>query len=81
MSNVGIGADFNQFCSGSSVCLVEDQLGNVISEGGCTGINPANAVSAFAYAPNPAIVFLIILVVLLFFFICVAIRFTDRSEL
>lgn len=81
MSNVGIGADFNQFCSGSSVCLVEDQLGNIISEGGCTGINPANAVSAFAYAPNPAIVFIIILVVFLIFFICVAIRFTDRGEL
>jgi len=77
MSSLGVGVDFNQFCSGSSVCLIEDQLGNIISEGACTGIDPANALGSFAYAPNTAIVFIVILVVLIIFFISLAIRFTD----
>lgn len=46
MANIGIGANFNQFCGSNSVCLVEDANGNIISEGDCQSANGQIPVTA-----------------------------------
>lgn len=77
-SQIGLGTNFNQFCGGSSVCLVEDSSGNIISEGGCTGINPLNiGIEGIYIGPNPVILFIIILVVLLVLLICISMRYSN----
>ena len=80
MSQIGVGINFNQFCGSSSVCLVEDSQGNIISEGACTNINPSNiGVSGYAYLPNLGIIFIILLVVLLILFVAIAARFASQK--
>jgi len=77
LSQIGVGTNFNELCGTNSVCLVEDSEGNIISEGGCTGINPTNiGVSGLSYTPVLGVVFIIILVVLLILFIAIAARFS-----
>lgn len=78
MSQIGVGSNFNQLCGNNSVCIVEDSAGNIISQGGCTGINPANGnIPTFSYLPNLGILFIVILVVLLFLFITITARATN----
>jgi len=72
-SQVGLGVNFNQFCGSNSVCLIEDNSGNIISEGGCTGINPLNIpIPDTYYPPNPGIVFIVILFFFIVLFGCLA---------
>lgn len=80
MSQIGIGVNFNQFCGSNSVCIVEDSAGNIISEGACTQINPANIpVSSFSSIPNIGIVILIILVVIIILFVAIAARSSPQK--
>jgi hypothetical protein len=80
MSQIGVGTNFNEFCGASSVCIVQDAAGNIISESGCTGINPTNiGISSYSYLPNLGILFIIILVVLLIFFIAITARFATQK--
>lgn len=75
-ASVGLGTNYNQFCGGNSVCLVTDSEGNVVSSGGCTGINPLNIpISTATQLPNLGIIFIMILIVLLVFFIGIAATF------
>lgn len=79
-SSIGIGLNFNEFCGGSSVCLVEDSAGNVISTGGCTGIDPANmGIPASAYLPNLGIIFILLIVVIIIFFLIMLERSNDQK--
>lgn len=79
-AQIGVGTNFNQFCGGSSVCIVEDSAGNIISQGGCTGINPANVpISPFLFLPNLGILFILFLVVLIILFIAIATRFATQK--
>jgi hypothetical protein len=78
MSNIGIGTNFNQFCGPGSVCIVEDSNGNIISEGGCTGINPVNAgIPLVNYLPTVGILFIMFLVLALVLFISITARFAS----
>lgn len=80
-AQIGVGVNFNEFCGGSSVCLVEDSEGNIISEGGCTGINPTNiGVSGLFYLPVLGIIFILLLIVLLILFISIAAKFTPPGD-
>lgn len=80
MSQIGVGTNFNEFCGGSSVCLVEDSQGNIISEGGCTGINPVNiGVSGGFYLPVLGIIFILLFIVLLILFISITARFATQK--
>ena len=75
MSQIGVGTNFNQLCGEDSVCLVEDSTGNVISQGGCTGINPVNAgIPISSYLPNLGIILIILIVLLLILFVAIAAR-------
>lgn len=79
-AQIGLGTNFNQFCGGSSVCLVEDSSGNIISEGGCTGINPVNiGVSGFFYLPVIGIITVMILIVIIIFFMVLASRYSTEE--
>lgn len=79
-SQIGVGTNFNEFCGGSSVCIVQDSAGNIISENGCTGINPTNiGIPTYSYLPNLGILFIVILVVLLILFIAIAARFSTQK--
>lgn len=81
LSSIGIGENFNQFCGTNSVCLVEDDQGNIISSGGCTGINPGNVpISHFPAAPNMGIVFIMILVTLLVLIVAIVARSTNGEK-
>ena len=80
LSQIGVGTNFDQFCGASSVCLVEDNAGNIISEGGCTGINPLNmGISGGFYLPTIGIIFILLLVVLLIFFVAIAARSSTQT--
>lgn len=80
MAQIGIGVNFNQFCGENSVCIVEDSQGNIITEGGCTGINPINiGISSFSYLPTLGVILIIFLVVLLILFIAIAARFSTQK--
>lgn len=80
MSQIGVGTNFNDFCGGSSVCLVEDSQGNIISQGGCTGINPTNiGVSGGFYLPFLGIIFILLFIVLLILFIAITARFATQK--
>lgn len=76
-AQIGVGTNFNQFCGNNSVCLVEDNNGNIISQGSCTDINPANIpIEGIYYGPNLGILFILLLVVLVILFIAIAIRYS-----
>lgn len=75
MSSIGVGVNFNQFCGADSVCIVEDSNGNIISESGCTGINPANAAVPEQNAlPNLGFLGIIIFLVFLVLLLCIFAR-------
>lgn len=77
---IGLGTNFNEFCGPSSVCIVEDSAGNIISEGGCTGINPINiGVSGGFFRPTIGIIFIMALIVLIFLFIAIAARSSSQK--
>lgn len=77
MAGVGVGTNFNQFCGNDSVCIVEDDNGNITSVSACTGINPANiGVSGGSAIPNLGLLFIFIFLVLLILFLCVMARVT-----
>lgn len=75
MSQIGIGVNFNQFCGPDSVCLVEDSSGNIISEGGCSQINPSNiSVPSYPSTPNLGIVLILVFVLVIVLFVAIAAR-------
>jgi len=74
LSQIGVGTNFNEFCGTSSICLVEDDQGNIISEGGCTGINPVNIVTASYFTPVLGIVAILLLIVLIVLFVSITAR-------
>lgn len=70
-AQVGLGVNFNQFCGPGSICLLENNGETVIQD--CNTINPADIpVTVPFYAPNPAIIILIVITVLIVFFACLA---------
>lgn len=77
-AQIGVGTNFNQFCGGSSVCLVEDSAGNIISSGGCTGINPINISSPSYFVPVLGIIVILLIIVLIVLFVSIAAR-ADKS--
>lgn len=74
MAQVGVGINFNQFCGTGSVCLVEDNAGNIISQGGCTGINPINIPVDTYFGPVLGIIAILLLIVLIVLFVSIAAR-------
>jgi len=74
MAQIGVGTNFNQLCGGSSICLVEDSAGNIISEGGCTGINPINVTVPTYFGPVMGIIAILLLIVLIVLFVSIAAR-------
>lgn len=80
MSDIGVGPNFNFFCGASSVCLVEDSQGNIISATGCSGIDFGTLpVESFPVHPNYGILVIIIIVLILVLFVTIAAR-ASKSE-
>ncbi len=80
MSQIGVGVNFNQLCGPSSVCLVEDNDGNIISQGACTGISDENIpITPYSYLPNLGIIIIMLLIVLIFLFVSITLRFTPQE--
>lgn len=74
-SNIGLGTNFNQFCQGNSVCLVQNETGQVISAGQCNNINPANThISPFTVSPISGVIFIMILITVIIFIIAIIAR-------
>lgn len=81
LSSIGVGANINQFCGPNSVCIVQDDEGNVISSGACENINPANVgIPTFPHYPVPGIVFIMLLIVLLVLFTVIALRIGGKQS-
>ena len=80
MAQIGVGTNFNQLCGGSSVCLVEDNAGNIISEGGCTGINPINVTVQSYFGPVIGIIAILLLIVLIVLFVSIAARIDETPK-
>lgn len=77
LGQIGVGSEnFNKLCGTNSVCLVEDNQGNIISEGGCSvGTIPVPPINIF---PNWGIIFIMAVLVLIILFIMIAIRFDSQ---
>lgn len=75
-ANVGLGANFNDFCGTGSICLVEDDQGNIVSQSSCQGVNFGQLpVDVPAVPPRWGIILLIVVAVILVLVIAIAARF------
>ena len=80
MADIGVGVNFNQLCGPSSVCLVEDNDGNIISAGACTGIDAGNIpITTPSSTPNIGIILIMLLIVLIFLFVSITLKFTPQE--
>lgn len=75
VGRVGLGANYNQFCGPSSVCLTEDDEGNVISEGSCQNLNTNDVTMPNLYQPTWVIVTVMIIILILIIVFLIAMRF------
>jgi hypothetical protein len=66
MGSIGISTNFNQFCGGNSVCITEDEEGNLISESGCSGVDFSQAakVDVKSYLPPAGFTILMVFIVI-----------------
>jgi len=80
-SQIGVGTNFNQFCGSSSICIVQDTQGNIITSGSCTGINPLNIPISFNYTPVLGIIAILLLVVLIILFISISARIESQPSI
>lgn len=77
MGNIGITTNFNEFCGASSVCIIEDDFGNIISATGCTGISSANmSITTSSSAANIGVIVIVIICVILIFIMALTARFS-----
>ena len=67
MGSIGISINFDQFCGGNSVCLTEDQEGNIVSENSCQNINfnDAAELNVKNYIPPPIFIIFVAFFILI----------------
>lgn len=76
VGRVGLGVNYNQFCGPSSVCITEDENGNVISEGGCGTLNTNDVTLPSLYHPTWVIVVVMIIILILIIIFLIAMRYS-----
>lgn len=75
MANIGVGENFNQFCGTGSVCIVEDNEGNIISEKSCQNVKFGQIpVEKPSFGVYWGILLIIIVVIILVIVISIAAR-------
>ena len=75
VGRVGLGVNYNQFCGPSSVCITEDEEGNVVTEGGCQTLNANDVTLPSLYHPTWVIVTVMIVILILIIIFLIAMRY------
>jgi hypothetical protein len=77
MSNVGVGDNFDQFCGSNSICVVEDDNGNVVSQEQCSNFQFGQIpVGAQNVPPDWGIILIIVLFLVIVVIIILIVQFT-----